>query len=172
MSVPDPISLLQSILLLIDYGNQLADAGKEMTGYCKTIKKTSDLVEEIRIKLTTLGHLLSDRDMDKILRELQEADEELKSAWGLVARIEKRRAQWSKNVTWVFKNKPAAQAYCNAIAQSHSALKDINMQLIVMGLVSLRASSGDIPGPFQHTASPGQSAPLSFKKPYSLLTKH
>lgn len=163
MSAPDPISLLQSILILVDYGNQIAGAGKEMAGYCKIIKKTSDLVEDIRIKLTTLGHLLNDRDMDKILREIQEADEELKSARGLVARIEKSRPQWSKNVLWVFKNKQAAQAYCNAIAQSHSALKDINMHLIIMGLVPLRAFNGDMPEPFQYTASPGQSAPPSFR---------
>lgn len=170
MSVPDPISLLQSILVLVDYGNQIAGAGKEMAGYCKTIKKASDLVQDIRIKLTTLGHLLNDRDMDKILREIQEADEELKSARGLVERIEKSRPQWSKNVSWVFKNKQAAQAYCDAIAQSHSALKDINIHLTIMGLVPLRACSGDIPGPFQNTASPGQSAPLSFNKTYNLLT--
>lgn len=145
MSVPDPISLLQSILVLIDYGNQIAGAGKEMTGYCKMIERTSDLVKDIRTKLTTLGHLLDDQDMKKILRELKEADEELKSAFGLVVRIKKRRSQWSKNVTWVFKNKSAAQTYRDAIAQCQSALKDINMQLVIMGLIAPRACSGNIP---------------------------
>lgn len=172
MSVPDPISLLQSVLLVIDYGNQLAGAGKDMTDYCKMINKTSDLVEEIRMRLKTLGHLFDDQDMASILQELQEVDEELEKARGLVARIEKRRPQWSKNVTWVFKNKSAAQEYGNAVAKSHSALNHIKTRLMFMRSVPQIACSDDTPGQLQHTASPSQSAPLIFKKLYSLLTKH
>jgi len=160
MSVSDPVTLLQSILTLVDYSNQLAGASKEIEGYSKTIAGTTDLVKQIREKLTDFGHLLDDRDKVRILRELREADDELKSAWGLVEKIEKRNRHWSKNVTWIFRDKAAAQRYCTAIAQSHSTLEGINTRLFFIGLVPMRMRSGEfyIPELIQRASSPGRRA--------------
>lgn len=51
MNIPDPLSILQSILLLLDYGNRIAGAGEEIQGYHRTISRTTDLVSEICSKL-------------------------------------------------------------------------------------------------------------------------
>ena len=54
MSIPDPLSILQSILLLLDHRKRIAGAGEEIQGYHRTVSRTTDLVSKICTNLEAL----------------------------------------------------------------------------------------------------------------------
>src|ERR1700761_4578686 len=105
MSIPDPLSLIQSILVLLDYGNQIAGAGKEIEGYDRAISNTTELVEDIQTKLITLRPFLNAEQKRRISTALKQAQVELAKAKKHFTKVGSNGRQWSKHVGWVFKNK-------------------------------------------------------------------
>ena len=128
MNIPDPLSILQSILLLLDYGNRIAGAGEEIQGYHRTISRTTDLVSEICSNLEALHQHLDDTQKQQFYQDICEAEVELTKAQKLVQDMNKS-GRWSRNFGWVLKNKAVAQTYENAVLQCHSTLSRLDMKL-------------------------------------------
>ena len=144
MSIPDPLSILQSILSLLDYGNRIASAGEEIQGYHRTVSRTTDLVSEICANLKALRQHLDDTQKQQFCRDIREAEVELTKAQKLVQDM-KRSGRWSRNFGWVLKNKAVAQTYENAVLQCHSALSRIDMKLFFVKQLRMQGE-----GSFRH----------------------
>lgn len=135
MSIPDPLSILHSILLIFDYGIQIAGAEEEIQGYHRSIARTSALVSEICANLETLDHYLDFEQKRVFWKAVSDAENELAKAQNLAQEIKKKGCRWSRDVGWVFKNKAAAQTYENAVTQCHSTLSRIDTKLFIVKIV-------------------------------------
>jgi hypothetical protein len=129
MSMPDPLSILQSILSLLDYGNRIARAGEEIKGYHKTISRASSLVLKIRGNLLALDRHLNDREKHEFCEDICEVETELAEAQKLA---QGRGGRWPTSVTWVFKTKAIAQTYESAVIQCILTLSRIDTQLFIV----------------------------------------
>ena len=132
MSMPDPLSILQSILSLLDYGNRIARAGEEIKGYLKTISRASSLVLKIRGNLLALHRHLNDREKQEFCEDISEVETELAKAQKLVQGVEKRGGRWPTSVIWVFKTKAIAQTFESAVIQCIWTLSRIDTQLFIV----------------------------------------
>jgi hypothetical protein len=144
MSIPDPLSILQSILLLLDYGYRISGAGEEIQSYHRTISRTTDLVSRICANLEALHQHLDDTQKQQFCQDIREAEVELTKAQKLVQDI-KKNGRWSKNFVWVLKNKAVAQTYENAVLQCHSTLSRIDVKLFFVGQLRMQGE-----GSFRH----------------------
>lgn len=144
MSIPDPLSILQTILLLLDYGSRVVGAGKEIQGYHRTVSRTTDLVFEICANLEALHQHLDDTQKQQFCQDIREAEVELAKAQKLVQDM-KKSGRWSRNFGWVLKNKAVAQTYENAVLQCHSTLSRIDMKLFLIKQLRMQGE-----GSFRH----------------------
>lgn len=131
MGIPDPLRTLQSILLLLDYGNRIAGAGEKIQSYHQTISRTTDLLSEICANLETLYQHLDDTQKQQFCQDIREAEVKLTKAQKLVQNI-KNNGRWSRNFGWVLKNKAVAQTYENAVLQCYLTLSRVDMKLFMI----------------------------------------